>query len=67
MKVKNWAKFLVMSILVLVIFLAINYGSSIWNAIKTFPLDKPISFILGAVTMLLANSDLKKKKDDDDE
>ena len=69
MRVTSWVKFILLSVLVFIIVLAITYGSEIWNAIKAFPLDRLISYLLGAATMFLASFKFRarKQKDDTDE
>ena len=67
MKVKNWVKFILLSILVFATVLVITYGSQIWNAIKVFPMDRLISYILGAATMFLAGIKFREKEQKSDE
>ena len=62
MKIRNWVKFIILSILVFVVVLCITYGLEIWNAILAFPLDRVISFILGAAAMFFANFRFRKSK-----
>ena len=56
MKVKNWVAFIVLTILVFAVTLVATYSGEIMEAIKSFPVDRVVSFIAGAVIMFIASS-----------
>ena len=62
MRIENWVRFILLSVSLLVIVLVIIYNNEIRNAIKVFPLDWIISFLLGAGVMFLANFEWKRKQ-----
>lgn len=62
MGVRNWVKFLVLSVLLFAFVLIIIYKSEIWKAITDFPLDWVISFLVGAGVMFLANFKFARRR-----
>ena len=71
MKVKNWVAFIVLTILVFAVTLVATYSGEIMEAIKSFPVDRVVSFIAGAVIMFIASSNWShnqtpKKKSDEE-
>ena len=71
MKIKNWVAFIVLTVLVFAVTLVATYSGEIMEAIKSFPVDRVVSFIAGAVIMFIASSNWShnqtpKKKSDEE-
>lgn len=71
MKIKNWVAFIVLTILVFAATLVATYSGEIMEAIKSFPVDRVVSFVAGAVIMFIAsrnwshNQTPEKKSDEE--
>ena len=64
MKVTNWVRFALITVAAFIIAIAIINAKAIWDALKSFPLDWIISFLLGSVAMGIAN--IRPRSDESD-
>ena len=62
MKWQNMVKFVLLSVAVFLLTLGITHIAAIGNAIKAFPIDRLVSYLLGGLTMFLATHKFKRKK-----
>ena len=60
MKIRNWAKFALLTLILFAAVLIFIYRAEILNAVIAFPIDWLVSFLLGAATMFVANLRLRR-------
>ena len=62
MKWQNMVKFVLLSVAVFLLTLGITHITEIGNAIKAFPIDWLVCYLLGGLTMFLATFTVNKRK-----